>query len=379
MRPESMQFFDRLSERSLLDYDTVKADGKLVVGIYCTFAPLELVRAAGAIPVGLCGKKQKPVAEAEKTLPANLCPLIKSSYGYAITDTCPYFAFSDLLVGETTCDGKVKMYELLGRIKPMYLMKLPRTLGTAEQAYWLNEIHRFTTFLESRTSIQVDPEELRRQIVLHNRMRRALKELVYTCADPCHEVLTGYDLMIVQESKSFAVDLQEYIDAVIRLTREVSHLPGESDQACFRKRILLTGCPVGKGSEKVINLVEESGARVVCMENCTGFKSFDLSVDEHDEPFSALAWRYLQTPCSVMTPNEGRFDSLDRLIRDLNIEGVIDLTWHCCHTYNLESHRVQEHIGKVHSLPVLHVETDYSESDIEQLRTRIEAFLEMLP
>ncbi len=377
MRPESMQFFDGMSERSLLHYDTAKQTGKLVVGIYCTFAPLELVRAAGAVPVGLCGKKQKPVPEAEKTLPANLCPLIKSSYGYAVTDTCPYFDFSDLLVGETTCDGKVKMYELLGRIKPLFLMNLPRTLGPAERSYWLNEIRRFTAFLESRTHIRVDPEELRRQIVLHNAMRRALKELVYACAQR-PDVLSGYDLMIVQESKSFAVDLREYIDAVVRLTREVSGFPKDSDRPGSRKRILLTGCPVGKGSEKVVNLIEESGARVVCLENCTGFKSFDLPVDEDDEPFHALAWRYLQTPCSVMTPNEGRFDLLDRLIRDLKIEGVVDLTWHCCHTYNLESHRIQEHVGKVHSLPLLHFETDYSESDIEQLRTRIEAFLEMV-
>ena len=376
MRPESMLFFDRISERSLLDYDTVHQAGKRIVGVYCAFAPLELIRAAGAVPVGLCGKKQKPIPEAEKSLPANLCPLIKSSYGYAVSDTCPYFAFSDLLVGETTCDGKVKMYELLGRIKPLFLMNLPRTFGPAEHAYWLGEIRRFGAYLESQTGIRIEREELRRQIALHNAMRRALKDLVYACAG--RDALSGYDLMLVQESKGFMVDLQEYIDAVVRLTGEIENLPIQSDGPDSRKRVLLTGCPVGKGSEKVVNLVEESGARVVCMENCTGFKSFDLLVDERDEPFSALARRYLETPCSVMTPNEGRFDSLDRLIGDLKIEAVVDLTWHCCHTYNVESYRIEEHVAKAHSLPVLHIETDYSESDVEQLRTRIEAFLEMV-
>ena len=377
MRPESMQFFDGMSERSLLHYDTAKQTGKLVVGIYCTFAPLELVRAAGAVPVGLCGKKQKPVPEAEKTLPANLCPLIKSSYGYAVTDTCPYFDFSDLLVGESTCDGKVKMYELLGRIKPLFLMNLPRTLGPAERSYWLNEIRRFTAFLESRTHIRVDPEELRRQIVLHNAMRRALKELVYACAQR-PDVLSGYDLMIVQESKSFAVDLREYIDAVVRLTREVSGFPKDSDRPGFQEEDIAHGMPCGQGFGE-----GRKSHRRIRRKSCLPgklyrFQELDLPVDEDDEPFHALAWRYLQTPCSVMTPNEGRFDLLDRLIRDLKIEGVVDLTWHCCHTYNLESHRIQEHVGKVHSLPLLHFETDYSESDIEQLRTRIEAFLEMV-
>ncbi len=110
--------FKAFSEQSIADLDFWKEQGGKIAGIYCIYAPGELIRAAGVVPVSLCGKKQAPIKDAEQELPVSFCPLIKSSYGYAITDTCPFFSFSDFLVAETTCDGKKKMYELLGTVKP---------------------------------------------------------------------------------------------------------------------------------------------------------------------------------------------------------------------------------------------------------------------
>ena len=79
-----------------------------IIGAYCSFFPREIAVAMGAIPVGLCSSANETVELAETVLPKNVCPLIKSSYGYAISDRCPYFHFADLVVGETTCDGKKK-------------------------------------------------------------------------------------------------------------------------------------------------------------------------------------------------------------------------------------------------------------------------------
>ena len=148
MKYSTLEYFQRFGEQSLLQLDEVSRSGRKVVGIYCTFAPAELVWAAGAIPVGLCGKKEAPIAEAEKTLPVNLCPLIKSSYGYAVTDTCPFFAASDFLIGETTCDGKKKMFELLGRIKPLFLLQLPYDAKVRWPALLAGGIYRLKEYLE---------------------------------------------------------------------------------------------------------------------------------------------------------------------------------------------------------------------------------------
>ncbi len=379
MRPSIMERFDGLADRFLADIEPLKDLGSLVVGIYCTYAPVELVRAAGAVPVGLCGKKQAPIPAAERTLPANLCPLIKSSYGYAVTDTCPYFAAADLLVGETTCDGKKKMYEHLGKIKPLHLMHLPATGGEAQDAYWLGEVRRFKTFLESATGRAITDEALGAEIRLQNEVRRLLSQVLSTSRGPCVP-LSGLDMLRVTEAKSFSADPHAYAATLRELSAELEALSaaGTSCVSADARRILLTGCPVGRGSEKLLRLIEESGAVVVAAENCSGVKSFDGLVEETGDPLAAIARRYLRIPCSVMTPNAGRLELLDRLTQEMRPHGVVDLTWHCCHTYNVESPIVAAHMLEKHGLPTLHIETDYADADVEQLRTRVEAFLEIL-
>jgi benzoyl-CoA reductase/2-hydroxyglutaryl-CoA dehydratase subunit BcrC/BadD/HgdB len=144
-----------------------------------------------------------------------------------------------------------------------------------------------------------------------------------------------------------------------------------------RPRILLTGVPVGLGSDKVVKIVEQCGGDVVVFENCSGYKQAFV-VDEEMEPMEALARQYLASPCSVMSPNQGRLDLLARLIEDFSVDGVIDLTWQACHTYNIEAYSVERFVREQFDMPTLHLETDYAESDTEQLRVRIEAFLEMI-
>jgi benzoyl-CoA reductase/2-hydroxyglutaryl-CoA dehydratase subunit BcrC/BadD/HgdB len=326
----TLEYFQRFGEQSLLQLEEAGKRGRKVAGIYCTFAPAELVWAAGAIPVGLCGKKETPIPEAEKTLPVNLCPLIKSSYGYAVTDTCPFFAASDFLIGETTCDGKKKMFELLGRIKPLFLLQLPYAYsGPMALLFWQEEFTRLKEYLEQTTGKPISKEGLRYQIKINNRIRRLLKEIVYQCAGEIVPI-SGLNLLPVMESRGFAVDLESYEEHLGQLLGELQELKksGDSVAAPDVPRILLTGCPVGKGSEKVLRLIEEAGGIVVCQENCTGIKSFDRLVDEtDDDPYRAIGRHYLQTPCSCLTPNNGRMDLISRLIRDFTIQGVVDLTW----------------------------------------------------
>ena len=371
--------FERLNERFLLDIESLKKTGSKVVGIYCTFAPSELVRAAGAIPVGLCGKKQDPIPEAEKVLPSNLCPLIKSSYGYASTDTCPFFEASDLLIGETTCDGKKKMFELLRRLKPLYLMHLPYSSEEEHLAAWSNELVKLRSFLEEQTGRRVTEENLQRQIAVQNRIRRLLMDIAELAMGQ-KVLLSGRELMTVLESRSFVIDQEAHagVLADFKDKLEAALTDGEAAFPDQAPRILLTGCPVGKGSDKVLRLVEESGGGVVCQENCTTLKTLGLMVEENGDPLHALSRRYLSIPCSCMTPNQGRLELISEFIGKFRVQGVIDLTWHCCHTYNVESYFLREHLLKEHGLRLLQVETDYSQGDTEQLRARIEAYLELI-
>ena len=111
--PEVFEEFAEARKNSFLAIKKIKDAGTPIVGVFCTYLPREIANAMGAAVVGLCSVSDETIPDAEKDLPRNLCPLIKSSYGFARTDKCPFFYFSDLVVGETTCDGKKKMYEML--------------------------------------------------------------------------------------------------------------------------------------------------------------------------------------------------------------------------------------------------------------------------
>ena len=377
-KPKTFTEISTLRDRNVLALKDAKEKGLRVVGTYCLYSPVEMVVAAGAIPVMLCGTSQNPVPAAEKILPRNLCPLIKSSYGFAVTDTCPYFHFSDLLIAETTCDGKKKMYELMGRMKPLHLMQLPQVQNEAALGYWVHEMERLKRRIEEEFAVELTDEKLRDAIRLVNDERRSLKEFQDVCKNNPAPI-SGMDMLTVLHNRGFSIDKREAIEMVDRLTEELLEMvkSGISPFTPSTPRILLSGVPVGIGSDKVVRLIEECGGNVVCFESCGAYKKID-PIDENGTPLEAMADRYLRIPCSCMSPNEGRFPLVERIIREFQADGVIDLTWQGCHTYNIESYSLKKHIQENSNIPFLQIETDYSESDTEQLKVRIEAFLEMI-
>lgn len=380
MRPAIMEQVEALRGINSVKIKEASEAGKKVVGMYCVFSPQEIALAADAITVTLCGTKQEPIEDAEKELPRNLCPLIKSSYGFAITDKCPYFHFSDVLLAETTCDGKKKMYELMGKLKPMHVMNLPQTSeGQEALEFWRNEMLRFKSFLEEKFQVHITDEKLREAIKLMNRERKAMKRLHQLNAHK-PAPMSGMDMMLAQWLKGFNVDKEAGIELIESVISEVETQMQKGIYAFdeMAPRILLTGCPIGSGSEKVLKILEESGASVVALENCTGYKGLDVMVDEEGDPITALAEKYLSTPCSCMTPNNGRLDLIERLAREYKVDGVVDLTWQACHTYNIESFTVKNFVKDKLGLPFLQIETDYSESDAGQIKVRVEAFLETI-
>ncbi len=368
----------RVSEENLDDIRLAKADGRAAIGFYCLYSPREIAVAAGAMPFSLCGTRNDPIAAAEEILPRNLCPLIKSSFGSALTDTCPYFWFSDIVIGDTTCDGKKKMFELLARYKPTHVLQLPQCQDHATALEpWRRELVRFKGVVETVTGIEITETRLRDAIHLMNRERRAKKALMdLNKATPA--LMSGSLLLEILFRVGFLADKEKGIHLMETITADIKNASFErKDTPVARKRILLSGVPVGIGSDKVVKIVEQAGADVVTFENCSGYKQ-TFSVNEENDPMDALADQYLSTPCSVMTPNTGRFDLLYEMIREFSVDGVIDLTWQACHTYNVEAYQIAEFVQEKTDLPTLHLETDYAESDTEQLRVRIEAYLEML-
>ncbi len=147
------------------------------------------------------------------------------------------------------------------------------------------------------------------------------------------------------------------------------------------KRILVTGTPMAVPNWKLHNIIETSGAAVVCEEMCTGTRYFENLVDETkttlDDQFMALSERYMKTNCACFTPNNGRIDDLLRMVKEYKVDGVIDCSLKFCCLYDTEKYSVARALKEA-GVPVLGLETDYTDTDAEQLRTRIGAFIEML-
>ncbi|MZQ75876.1 MAG: 2-hydroxyacyl-CoA dehydratase [Peptoclostridium sp.] len=382
MEQDLFESFREMKEKNMMLLKEAKERGQKVVGLYCTYGPRELVLAAGAIGVGLCGTREEPIADAEKHLPRNLCPLIKSSYGYAVTDACPYFYFSDMVIGETTCDGKKKMFELMKEFKKVHVMNMPQNQESQSSLELMYaEMKRLKVALEEYLETSISDEDLRRAIHTVNEEKKALKRL-YDLNRAKPAFISGMELLRVSWQIGFHSDREERVRLIHKLCGDILSEAAKGKHAVSEDapRILLTGTPVGIGSEKVVAIVEESGGTVVNMESCGGYKTLGFYIDENDtrDPLLLLAEKYLKIPCSIMSPNDGRLELIKEIVKEFSIDGIIDLTWQGCHTYNIESNHVARLAKDKLGLPFLHLETDYSQNDAEMLRVRIGAFLEMM-
>ncbi|WP_010256505.1 double-cubane-cluster-containing anaerobic reductase [Treponema primitia] len=377
--PEIFESFSDARKQGFMAMKNLKEQGKGVVGTFCTYVPVELFLAVGLVPVGLCSTSDETIGEAEKVLPRNLCPLIKASYGFAAADKCPYMYFSDLVVGETTCDGKTKMYELLGKIKDVHVMDLPHNQDRpASRAIWMEEIKRLKNRVEEKFGVTITVEKLHQAIRERNRERALLKK-VYELSVMSPAPLSGLQQLQILFGAQFKFDhekkVQELEETISRITEEYQN--GRHPIPAAAKRIIVTGCPIGGVTEKFTRVIEESGAVVVAYENCTGAKQFDRQIDESADPYDALCDYYLNIGCSVMSPNPNRLELLGRLCDQFKADGVLEMVLQSCHTYAIESYTIGEFL-KTRSIPFMSLETDYSSGDTEQLKTRISAFIEML-
>lgn len=382
MRTELPQVFESFAEarqNGFLAMKKIKDSGKGVVGQFCTYTPLEIFMAADLVSVGLCSTSDETIPDAEKVLPSNLCPLIKSSYGFAITDKCPYMYFSDLVVGETTCDGKVKMYELLGQEKNVHILELPRRQDTPEsKALWRAELVRLKERVEKDFGVTITDDQLREAIRQRNVERSLLKEL-YELSAMTPPPVTGLRQLQILFGSQFKFDWDEKVAELRGAIDSIraAYDAGERSVPADAPRILITGCPMGGVTEKVVKVIEEAGAVVVVFENCTGAKQMDRQCSEEGDPLTNIADHYLQIGCSVMTPDNNRFELLDRLCEQFQVDGVVEMTLQACHTYAVEAHTVKAHLQEK-GIPYLQLETDYGTADIGQLSTRAGAFVEML-
>ena len=384
-RPEGMDYFNfvvaeihGVRPAELIEHQ--KKGGK-VFGTFCVYVPDEIVFATDAIATGLCGGSQFWVPGGEKVLPTNTCPLIKASVGARLDRTCPFFRIADMYVGETTCDGKKKAWEILSEDVPVHVMNLPQMKRAKDVKAWAEEIGEFKDKVEAFTGNKVTADKLAASIRLINGKRKALQRL-YDLRKNEKLPVSGCDALLISQI-AFYDDPTRFAEMTNKLCDELDKRveDGVSVVADGTKRIMLTGTPLAIPNWKLHNIVETSGGAVVCEEMCTGTRYFENLVDESqttvEGQIQALAERYMNINCACFTPNEGRIEDILRLAKEYNVDGIIDVNLKFCSLYDTEGYFV-ERAMKEAGIPVLGIETDYTDSDAQQLRTRVSAFIEML-
>ncbi len=384
-RPAGMGFYDfvvgdihGIRVKELREH--AKNGGK-VVATYCVFVPEELVWAAGGIPVGLCAGTQFSVPMAEAVLPRNTCALIKSSFGFKLGRVCPYVQASHLIVGETTCDGKKKMFEILGQYQPVYVMEVPNKKTERSRQLWQGEVAAFKEVIEKLTGNPITAEKLGPAIDLVNQRRLALQRL-YNLRKARPVPISGKDALLATQV-SFYDDAKRDTQMLNALCDELDKrvAAGHGVASARAPRILISGSPMAIPNWKLHHIIESAGAVVVCEESCTGTRFFSELVkpaaNNLEAQMKAIADRYMNIHCACFTPNDERLEDVVKLAKDYQVDGVVHYNLQFCHTYANEAIRMEQRLGE-EGIPLLRIETDYSDEDAGQLKTRIEAFLEMI-
>lgn len=357
-----------------------KEKGYPIVGIYCGYAPIELIQAMGIVPAVLCAFSRVPIASAETVLPGNLCPLIKSSYGFILEGTCPFFSLSDAVIAETTCDGKKKMFELAAEVKPMHVMDLPQLPDEAEAlANWTVMIRKLQRFLQDTLHRSASDQDIETAIQKTNRKNRMMRKLYDFAAihPPAINWQEMYDVgfLALPSTADEMIPILETLQKKLEQRVAQGLYYGTTDSP----RVLVTGCPVGGDALKIFKIIEAAGGLVVAPDACTGIKAFMGEIEENTpDPVQAMARRYLKIPCACMTPNARRLAELSYMIEKFKPDAVVDFVLTACHSYNVESYKVGRHVTEHHGLPYLKIESDYSDNDEGQIRTKIEALFEIV-
>ncbi len=385
-RPEGMQYFDfvmsevhGLRIKELMD---AKAEGRKVIGSFCVFVPEEIVLAVDGILVGLCAGAEFAPDLAETMVPRNTCALIKGAFGFALGKVCPYLKAADLIVGENTCDGKKKSYETFkDLVNDFHAMDMPQTKSAEGRELLKAEYMRFVKRMEDLSGKKITPEDLLRGMKTVNAKRSAMHRLAkLRAASP--SPISGLDALLANQVY-FYDNPERFTDSVNKICDELEARITKGEGVAEKRalRIVMSGCPMAVPNWKVPAVVEKSGAVIVGEESCVGERGVQNLVDENGESFNemmdAIVDRYMQIDCAIFTPNPSRLLNIKRMVKAYKADGVIHYNLQFCGPYQMESGSVEKAL-KESGIPVLRIDTDYSAQDAEQIRTRVEAFIEQI-
>jgi benzoyl-CoA reductase/2-hydroxyglutaryl-CoA dehydratase subunit BcrC/BadD/HgdB len=390
-RPEAMQYFDDISNFFGQREKEVRAEkekGKKVIGYFCMFAPIELILAADAIPVRVSSGFYDTSKLGDRVVPVEVCPVIRSTIGAKMVDLSPYLEMSDAILSTLTCDGMTKLSEIMSDYKPILTMSPPRVKDSAQSLHlWSEEVKAVKAQIEELTGNKITSKKLRAAVETMQRATKAFRRLQDLRKG--NPVIMGRDAMLVNQTSTW--------DDIKRWTQKTEVLCDELEKRVQQKawvcppdtpRVLITGTPMfWPDNWKVPTLIEEATPQgvLVADELCSSDRLLydPVGIDEWtmDDMLKGISERYLMaSTCPCFTSKDGNEDRINWLtnkVKEYKVNGVIYYVVRGCMLYAMEYSRVKKALDRL-NIPVYYLDTEYTREDVGQLKTRVEAFLEML-
>lgn len=382
--PSSMNYFVNILRRIFIDNDDVEKDKQTkTIGTFCVMAPQELIYAAGAMPVKLCSGNYTAFNIGDEKAPRDACPLIKAVMGSKIINGIDVYDNCSSYIVPTSCDCKKKMGYLLSEYKDVHMLHVPTSKKDDESInYYLQDLYELKEKLEKITGNKITYDNLCDAVYMISEVQYEISRF-YKLKMHKPALIRGTHAMAIMNSYSY--DNAERWGKALKLVNDELELKLERKEFVAREnspRIMITGSPIVFPNIKLPLLIEEMGGVLVADETCMGDRGIydPVSVvdDSLDGMMRALANRYiLPCTCPTFVKNKQRLFKIKQMIKDYKVEGVIYHVLRGCLVYDYEYTIIEEMLNEM-GIPVIRVETDYNEEDIEQLRIRIEAFNEMI-
>ena len=381
--PDSMApFFEVLRDIYVEGKDVAREPGQKTVGTYCVMAPQELIMAAGAMPVKLCSGSYTAFSIGDDLAPRDACPLVKAVAGFQSIGVMPLYDNCALMAVPITCDCKKKLAGYLSERCPVCTLQIPVTKEDEDLEQYVRELYQFMGVLEQTTGNRITYDSLAEAMEKTGYAQYELSRFLKLKKQTPY-LVRGTHVLAMMNAAAY-MDPEQWGRQVHMVNRELERrIKGQ--ETVTRKqlpRILITGSPIIFPNIKIPLLIEEMGGILAADETCMGERGLSDPVVPVDRSFDglmrSLAIRATR-PCSCPTfaDNRQRVYRLKQMIRDYRIEGVIYHVLRGCLVYDFEYRQIEEALGEL-GIPVIRLESDYNEEDVEQLRIRIEAFIELI-
>jgi benzoyl-CoA reductase/2-hydroxyglutaryl-CoA dehydratase subunit BcrC/BadD/HgdB len=358
-----------------------KKEGVKIIGYFPgNYVPEEIIYASGAVPICLVhGGSPRPADMALSVMPQVICPFARAQIGERLLKENPYYSLIDMLVAPVTCQHLKKVAELWeyeGEIEVFKLGVPHQYSSDFELEYYCDRLQALKDRLHSFTGNEITNEGIGSAIALYNRMRELLRKisLLRRTASP---PLSALEFVRLNHA-SFYADPVFMVEALESVYHELENK--RPSAGTDKPRLLLIGPNIGWGDYAILELVEATGSEIVIEELCEGIRYYWRDIENKGDLLRSLARGYLldRVPCAFMRhSSKKRLDFAFKLIDDFDVSGVIWYELLCCETYDSEAYFFAEKLAE-RDIPMLVLESDYSTAATGQLKTRLQAFTEIV-